>query len=168
MKLWIPVAAVLALAVVAGADDIGKKVTDPVAKKQITVAKETPFVVVSSERVYFTDAKNRETFLKAPETYLTKVSCPVKGFPGRPNKANRVVVNDQLVYFCCQGCPEAFKKEPGNFMDKVVDPVSTKEFTIAADSPKTEQGTATYYFENAANKAAFDKEPAKYIKVKLQ
>jgi YHS domain-containing protein len=52
-------------------------------------------------------------------------------------------------------------------MDKVVDPVSTKEFTIAADSPKTEQGTATYYFENAANKAAFDKEPAKYIKVKL-
>lgn len=167
MKLWMPLAAVVALAVAVSADDIGKKVTDPVAKKQITVAKETPFVVVSSEKIYFTDAKNRETFLKAPETYLTKVSCPVKGFPGRPNKANRVVVNDQLVYFCCAGCPEAFKKEPGNFMGKVLDPVSGKEFNIAADSPKVEQGTAVYYFENDANKAAFEKEPAKYIKVKL-
>lgn len=167
MKLWMPLAAVFALALAAGADDVGKKVTDPVSKKQITVAKETPFVVVSSERIYFTDAKNRDAFLKAPETYVTKASCPVKGVPARPNKANRLVVNDQIVYFCCAGCPDAFKKEPGNFLSKVVDPVSGKEFSIAADSPKSVQGTAIYYFETDANKAAFEKEPAKFMTVKL-
>src|SRR5689334_23223962 len=53
MKLWMPLAAVLALAVVAGADDIGKKVTDPVSKKQITVAKDQPYVYVFLDKVYF-------------------------------------------------------------------------------------------------------------------
>ena len=52
-------------------------------------------------------------------------------------------------------------------MGKVLDPVSGKEFNIAADSPKVEQGTAVYYFESDANKVAFEKEPAKFIKVKL-
>ena len=169
MRNWLPYALVasLGLVVAATADDIGKKVTDPVSSKEITVAKETPTVIVNGSHLYFTDAKNRETFLKGPETYLTKVSCPVKGFPGRPNKANRILVNDQIVYFCCANCPEAFKKEPGNFLGKVLDPVSGKEFSIAADSPKVEQGTAVYYFESDESKAAFEKEPAKYIKVKL-
>lgn len=168
MKLWMPVAAVLALAVTAGADDIGKKVVDPVSKKQITVAKETPFVYVFLDKLYFTDAKNRDTFLKAPENYIAKTSCPVKGFPVKANKANRFVVNDHILYFCCNNCPEAFKKEPGNFLAMANDPVSGKEFAISADSPKTENGSVIYFFENAENKAAFDKDPAKYAKVKVQ
>ena len=40
-------------------------------------------------------------------------------------------------------------------------------FSESADSPKTENGNVIYFFETAENKAAFDKEPAKYSKVKL-
>lgn len=168
MKLWMPAAAVLALAVTAGADDVGKKVVDPVSKKEITVAKDQPFVHVFLDKVYFADAKNRETFLKAPETYVTKTACPVKGFPVKANKTNRYVVNDHILYFCCANCPAAFKKEPGNFLAMANDPVSGKEFAISGQSPKTEKGNVIYFFENAANKATFDKDPAKYAKVKLQ
>ena len=167
MKLWMPLAAVVALAVVAGADDIGKKVTDPVSKKQITVAKDQPYVYVFLDKVYFTDAKNRDTFLKAPETYNPKASCPVKGSPVSANKTNRLLVNDHILYFCCGDCPQEFRKHPGDFLAMVTDPVSGKDFSESADSPKTENGTVIYFFETAENKAAFDKEPAKYSKVKL-
>ena len=170
MKTWFPLAAaaVLALSVTAGADDIGKKVVDPVSGKQITVAKETPSVVVNSTALYFTDAKNREAFLKAPETFLkTPVECPVRGIKSRAHKQTRLVVNDQILYFCCAGCDMGFKKEPNNFVSKLIDPVSGKEFNLVADSPKVEQTGAVYFFETEANKAAFEKEPAKYVKVKL-
>jgi YHS domain-containing protein len=170
MKTWLPLAgaAVLALSVTAGADDIGKKVVDPVSNKQITVAKETPSVVVNQAAVYFTDAKNREMFLKAPETYLkTPLECPVRGIKARANKTTRLVVNDQIVYFCCAGCDMGFKKEPNNFLSKLIDPVSGKEFNLVADSPKVEMTGAVYFFETPENKAAFEKEPAKFQKVKI-
>jgi YHS domain-containing protein len=170
LKNWIALSgAVLALAVTAGADDIGKKMVDPVSAKMITVAKETPFVVVNQTRYYFTDAKNREAFLKAPETFLkAPVECPVRGIKGKASKTNRLVVNDQIVYFCCAGCNMGFKKEPNNFLSKLNDPVSGKEFNLVADSPKVEAEGSVYFFETEENKAAFEKEPAKYIKVKLQ
>lgn len=170
LKNWFALgAAVLALAVTAGADDIGKKVLDPVSNKMITVAKETPFLVVNQQKLYFTDAKNREAFLKTPEAFLkTPVECPVRGIKGKASKTNRLVVNDQLVYFCCAGCNMGFKKEPNNFLSKLNDPVSGKEFNLVADSPKVEMDGAVYFFETDENKAAFEKEPAKFIKVKLQ
>ncbi len=171
MRAWIRWAAVAALgmAVAAGADDIGKKVTDPVANKQVTVAKDTPFVVVNMERIYFADAKSREAFLKAPETYLkTPLECPVRGVKGKANKTTRLVVNDQIVYFCCAGCSMGFKNEPNNFLDKVVDPVSGKEMNLTAGAPKAEYKGGLYFFESEDNKAAFEKEPAKYAKVVLQ
>lgn len=171
MKNWLSLAAVAAFALLlpAGADDIGKKVTDPVSNKPITVAKETPFVLVNMNPIYFTDAKSREAFLKAPETYLkTPLECPVRGVKGRASKANRVVVNDQIIYFCCANCPGGFAKEPNNYVSKLNDPVSGKEFNLVADSPKAEYKGGVYYFETAENKAAFEKEPAKYAKVVLQ
>ena len=172
MRTWLPYALIasLGLMVAATADDIGKKMVDPVSSKEITVAKETPTVTVNGNHLYFADAKNRDAFLKAPENFLGKVKleCPVKGFPVRANKANRTVVNDQIVYFCCNMCPEGFKKEPGNYLDKVLDPVSGKEFTISATAPNTSYKGGLYYFESDANKATFEKEPAKYAKVVLQ
>lgn len=172
MRTWLPYALVasVGLLVSATADDIGKKVMDPVNNKPVTVAKETPSVVVNANRHYFTDAKSRETFLKTPETYLAKakLECPVKGFPSRANKANRVVVNDQIIYFCCAGCPQAFEKEPNSFLDKVQDPVSGKEFNVTLESPKASYKGAVYFFETAESKATFEKEPVKYAKVVLQ
>jgi YHS domain-containing protein len=170
MKTWFPLAAaMLAIAVSAGADDVGKSVVDPVTNKALTVAKDQPSVVVNSNTLYFADAKNRETFLKAPETYLKNpLECPVRGVKGKANKANRVVVNDQIIYFCCGNCDMGFKKEPNNYVSKLIDPVSGKEFSLLADSPKVEQGKTIYFFESEDNKAAFEKEPAKYGKVKLQ
>lgn len=172
MRNWLPytLVASVGLMIAATADDIGKKVVDPVTNKQITVAKETPSVVVNANRLYFADAKSREAFLKTPENYLskTKLECPVKGFPSRANKSNRTVVNDQIIYFCCAGCPQGFAKEPNNFLDKVQDPVSGKEMNVTAESPKATYKGSTYFFETAENKAAFEKEPAKYAKVVLQ
>jgi YHS domain-containing protein len=171
MRTWLPyaLAASVGLLVTASADDIGKKVTDPVSNKTVTVAKDTPSVIVNANAVYFADANSRAAFLKSPETYLTraktKLECPVKGFPSRANKANRVVVNDQIVYFCCAGCPQEFDKEPNNFLEKVKDPVSGNEFSVSAESPKATYKGNIYFFENADSKAAFEKEPAKFAKV---
>ena len=111
MRTWLPYALIasLGLMVAATADDIGKKMVDPVSSTEITVAKETPTVTV-----------------------------------------------------------KGFKKEPGNYLDKVLDPVSGKEFTISATAPNTSYKGGLYYFESDANKAAFEKEPAKYAKVVLQ
>lgn len=174
MHPWMKAVAVTALGLAvftprgAGADDIGKKMTDPVTLKMVTVAKETPFVVVNDTRLYFADAKSRETFLKAPETYLkTPLECPVRNIKGKANKANRLVVNDQIVYFCCAACPEGFKKEPNNYLSKLTDPVSGKEFNLASDSPMAMYKGGLYYFESGANKDTFEKEPAKYAKVVL-
>jgi YHS domain-containing protein len=170
MKTWLSLAAAVCVMALAAAaeDDVGKKKTDLVTLKQFTVAKESPFVSVNMEKVYFQDAKSRETFLKNPENYLkTPLECPVRGIRSRANKANRVVVNDGLFYFCCSNCPNGFKKEPQNSVDKLVDPVSGKEFALTADAPKVEVQGALYFFESEENKAAFEKEPAKYIKVKV-
>src|SRR4051794_6986908 len=100
MKIWMKWAAVAvvgagAVAGVAplraGADDVGKKMIDPVSGKSVTVAKETPFVTVNGANLYFTDAKGRETFLKTPETYLkTPLECPVRNIKGRADKGKRV------------------------------------------------------------------------------
>ncbi|MCC2672851.1 MAG: hypothetical protein K0Q72_5323, partial [Armatimonadetes bacterium] len=87
MRTWLPYALItsLGLVVAATADDIGKKLVDPVSNKEVTVAKETPKVIVNGNHLYFADAKNRDAFLKAPESFLgkAKLECPVKGFPVR-------------------------------------------------------------------------------------
>lgn len=151
------------------ADDIGKKFVDPVNKKAVTVAKETPSVALYGETLYFSDAASRTAFLKAPETYLkTPVECPVRNIKGRPNKLNRLVVNDQILYFCCAGCAEGFRKEPNNYLPKVTDPVSKKAFELFAEAPKAEHKGTLYFFENDKNKAEFEKEPGKYAGVVLQ
>src|SRR5688500_11974184 len=119
---WIAAVGLAALAISAGADDIGKQMTDPVSGKAVTVAKETAFVTVNGTRLYFVDVKSREAFLKAPETFLkAMVECPVRNLKVRANKANRVVVNDQIIYFCCANCPQAFAKEPNTYVSKLLD-----------------------------------------------
>src|SRR5579883_2529609 len=164
MRFLIPftLAISLGLAAAAGADDLGKKMTDPVTQKSVTVAKDTPTVIVNGNHLYFADAKSRDTFLKAPETYLkTMLDCPVKGFKIKANKAHRVVVNDQILYFCCDMCPQAFQKEPNTYLAMVTDPVSGQDFGLSADAPTSTYKGTIYYFENADNKGKFDKEPAK-------
>jgi len=159
----------LGLGAAAAADDVGKVFTDPVNGKNMTVAKETPFVAVNAKRLYFTEAKSREQFLKNPESYLkADVECPVRGLKRKASRANRLVVNDEIFYFCCGGCPMEFAKEPNSYVSELVDPVSGKKFNLAADSPKSSYRGGTYYFESAASKESFDKDPAKYARVVLQ
>lgn len=45
---------------------------------------------------------------------------------------------------------------------KATDPVSKHEFTISANSPHSQYQNLYYYFENAADKTAFDATPDKY------
>jgi YHS domain-containing protein len=159
--------ALVAFALVAparGADDVGKKMTDPVSMKQVTVAKDTPYVALYPARLYFESAKNRETFLKAPETYLKEAECPLKGIKSRPNKANRRIVNDRILYFCCANCPGEWEKDP-SVTGMVLDPVSGTEFSPSAESPKLAHRGTLYYFESAETRGTFEKDPAKYAKV---
>lgn len=165
---WVAAAALLA-AVAVGADDIGKKVMDPVNNKPVTVAKETPYVRVNGTNLYFSDAASRTTFLKTPEAFLKMTQeCPVRNIKGRANKSNRVVANDEIIYFCCANCPNDFAKEPHNYLFKTKDVVTGKEFSLSADGPKSTYKNGVYFFETAESKAEFDKAPEKYAKVVLQ
>lgn len=82
--------------------------------------------------------------------------------------------NGARYWFCCGGCDATFKKEPLKYLeaqakkgnvtgDFMFDPVTG----VRLSSPGIIAATSDYkgirfHFSSAANKAAFDKEPAKY------
>ena len=56
-------------------------------------------------------------------------------------------------------------KDPSKYVKQLVDPVGKKKFKPTASSPKsTTTKYGTFLFASAANKATFDKDPAKYAK----
>ena len=55
-------------------------------------------------------------------------------------------------------------KEPAKYVKQLVDPVNSSKFKPKANSPKSTTKYGTFLFASAANKATFDKDPAKYAK----
>ncbi len=101
--------------------------------------------------------------------------CPVMGEPmADVSTKGYHDYNGARYWFCCGGCDVQFKKEPLKFLEKQIkagnvagdfmfDPESGLRFA----SPGIIAATSDYkgirfHFSSAANKAAFDKEPAKY------
>jgi YHS domain-containing protein len=57
-------------------------------------------------------------------------------------------------------------KEPEKYVKhQLVDPVSQKPFKPTAAAPRSEGNFGLMLFENAANKATFDQDSAKYSKI---
>lgn len=96
--------------------------------------------------------------------------CPVMG-----NKAD----DGKVIYYagfkskiCCGGCDSAFTKSPVKYLTEgaskgvvaefMFDPISHGAPKASADIQTSTYKGVRYLFESAANKAAFDKTPAKF------
>lgn len=100
--------------------------------------------------------------------------CPVSGEKREIAKDTpRLKYNDKTYYFCCTNCLEKFRKETDKYIkgndensligNKLICPVMKTDFTLKADSPKTEYKGKTYYFCCPDCVEKFKKEPNKYI-----
>jgi YHS domain-containing protein len=134
----------------------------PVSGKEFEVTEKTPRLQVQGRPVFFATAEELKAFLKAPERYVRTVgACPVLGGDVTPSLETRVVINNSLWYVCCPVCPEKILVEE-KVLKELVDPVSGKKFKATVESPRADFEQQVYYFETAANKAVFEKEPAKF------
>jgi len=95
-----------------------------------------------------------------------RMVCPLK-------KAHRdseiiarpVRVNGIQVYACDDANLALLKKNPPKYLEgDLTDPVNGKHFTIGPKTPWAEHGGNLFLFNSAESKAAFMKEPAKYVK----
>ncbi|MFM9872679.1 MAG: YHS domain-containing protein [Fimbriimonadaceae bacterium] len=101
--------------------------------------------------------------------------CPVMGSNiADVSTAGYHDYNGSRYYFCCGGCDAKFKAEPGKYLeaqakaskvagDFMFDPVSGMRLAspgIIADT--SDYKGIRFHFSSKANKAAFDKEPAKF------
>jgi YHS domain-containing protein len=104
-----------------------------------------------------------------------QTKCPVLG-----NDVNKSVYTDyqgNRIYFCCAGCIDAFNEDPQAYLQKMKDegvellklnpqsvcPVSGKNLTNK-DVYSDYESRRVYFCCNSC-KAAFEKDPAKYLKV---
>jgi YHS domain-containing protein len=101
------------------------------------------------------------------DTGLTvRMICPLK-------KAHRdseiiarpVRVNGIQVYACDDANLALLKKNPPKYLEgTLADPVNRKRFTIGPKTPWAEHDGNLFLFSSTETKAAFLKEPAKYVK----
>lgn len=140
-----------------------EKAKCPVSGKEVEVSDKTPKRYVQGIALYFCCDNCPKTFAKNPEKYLSDVgNCPVLGTAVNSINSNeRVIVNNGLWYTCCPGCVDTLKSGPAAFKE-LEDVVSGKKFNVTGESPAAEFQGQRYYFQNAATKAAFEKEPSKY------
>jgi YHS domain-containing protein len=92
--------------------------------------------------------------------------CPIpKAHKDSEMFAVPVRVNGIQLYACDDVNMKLFKKDPVKYLKgEVVDPVNGQRFPITAKSPKAEHGKDLYFFSSAETRAAFLKNPGKYVK----
>jgi YHS domain-containing protein len=104
------------------------------------------------------------------------IVCPITNEPVAPG-SKVTEYNGIRFTYCCPGCDKTFEKDPQGTLDRAVkagktigvflfDPVSAKRI----DSDKASGGTEDYksiryYFASPEDKAAFDKQPAKFAAI---
>lgn len=143
-----------------------EKAKCPVSGKEFEVSEKTPKRYVQGSARYFCCDNCPKAFTKSPEKYLSDVgNCPVLGTAVTSiNPSDRVIVNNGIWYTCCPGCVDTLKSDSSAFKE-LEDVVSGKKFKVTGEDPAAEFRGQRYYFQNAANKAAFEKEPSKYAVV---
>jgi YHS domain-containing protein len=93
--------------------------------------------------------------------------CPVE--PNCPiydkRRAPSLRVDGQTIYLCSPECIPKLKAEPARYLKhSFLDPVASKWFRFMLSSPKEERNGALYVFMSPETRAAFDRDPARYIK----
>jgi YHS domain-containing protein len=143
-----------------------QKATCIVSGQEIEVTDKTAKSYVQGKPVYFCCDKCPAAFAKNPEKFVKNVGdCPVLGTPvSAPKASERVVVNNGLWYLCCASCADQVGSNP-TVLKQLEDVVSHKTFKVTSNSPRSDYKEQTYLFENAENKAVFDKDPAKFAVV---
>lgn len=134
------------------------KVKCPVQGVEFQPTAATKAVMVNGQKLAFCCADCPKAFAASPEKYVTSAGdCPMeKGHAATVTTGTRLVVNDNLYYFCCPSCPPEFVTSLASNSAKLHDPVTHKEFTVKADSPRADVQGQVYLFENTAAKAKFD------------
>jgi YHS domain-containing protein len=156
-----------ALGRLALADD-AKQAVCPVSGQAAKTGPDAPSISVNGQAVNFCCENCPKAFMADPDKFVSKMDlkCPVmKANAVKPNKDMRMAVNNGYVYFCCGGCPAAFAKAPEKFISELKDPVTGETFKLSAGAPHTAYKNAHFYFANAQNKAAFEADPVKYVKI---
>ncbi|MBV6457401.1 MAG: hypothetical protein HONBIEJF_00509 [Fimbriimonadaceae bacterium] len=98
-----------------------------------------------------------------------QTSCPIMGEPASA-KVAKVLYNGIEVGFCCGGCDGTFKNDPVKALKKsaenkltvgvfLFDPISKNRIEPKKAAAHTDYAGIRFYFESAANKAAFEKDP---------
>jgi YHS domain-containing protein len=107
------------------------------------------------------------TEIKAPT-----LTCPIM-LSSSPATGPKVDYNGMRYIFCCAGCDDMFIKDPQKALKNeklkgklvgysLFDPVSGARLEVKDSKGHSDFNGYRYYFQSAANKAAFDKEPKKY------
>jgi YHS domain-containing protein len=138
------------------------KVKCPVKGVEFQPTATTASVMVNGQKLSFCCANCPKAFAASPEKYVANPGdCPMeKGHAATVTTGTRLVVNDNLYYFCCPSCPPEFVTSLASSAAKLRDPVTHKEFTVKADSPRTDLQGQIYLFESPASKAKFDPKTA--------
>jgi len=95
-----------------------------------------------------------------------RMICPLK----KAHRDSEIIarpirVNGIQVYACDDANLALLKKTPMKYLaGELADPVNARHFKIDARTPWAEHGGNLYLFSSAETKAAFLKEPGKYIK----
>jgi YHS domain-containing protein len=168
---WIPflsVAAALAGGVWAQAPDdkLPRRATCPIEGKVLTPTPTLPLVYVNGTQFFFCAAGCRDRFTAWPEKYVKgmTVYCTVQpNFKSHMDLARRSSVNNNLYYLCCEPCVGWMRDKPHLYVKQLRDVVSGKWFQVTEANPKSLYKGQVYLFENAETKAAFDREPPKFV-----
>lgn len=143
-----------------------KRATCPVDIKAFIPNAQSVSILVNGAPKYLCSAGCRDRLIAWPEKYLKEetVKCTVQPeFKGHIDLPRRVEVNNGLYYLCCAPCTEWMRDKPWLYVKELKDPVSGKAFPIAETSPRASVKGQVFVFESADTKAAFDKEPTKYV-----
>lgn len=109
----------------------------------------------------------------SPTLHGDPLVCPVMGAGEANHEGSYRDYNGARYWFCCSGCDAKFEKEPKKYVDlrakgkasgaSLFDPVSGARLPHdKAIEEFSDYKGVRYLFANASNKAAFDKEPAKF------
>jgi YHS domain-containing protein len=113
------------------------------------------------------------SLLAAVVLQTPQMVCPVMGDAIDAKSAPEFFYKDVVYSICCAGCKGGLMKDPEKVINKehsgligisVFDPVAQSAIKPSKAEAFSDYKHTRYYFREAANKATFDANPAKFLK----
>ena len=113
------------------------------------------------------------SLLAAVVLQTPQMVCPVMGDAIDAKSAPEFFYKDVVYSICCAGCKGGLMKDPEKVINKehggligisVFDPVAQSAIKPSKAEAFSDYKYVRYYFREAANKATFDANPAKFLK----